>query len=146
MSTAHGDRFSTRSDDAPRDDATSPARRRSGLSRKKQVVFCAATLILCWLLCEIGGFLLLWHWLERPFSWTEAQNKRRDRAGRPEGISGTVFSQVHPYVGFVEEPRAESGVHRSSDGQQVPVCDGISPTERNSTSIWPRSGQTARPC
>jgi hypothetical protein len=123
MSTARGDRFSSRNDDATPDNTTSPTPHRPGLSRKKQLAFCAITLILSWLLCEIGGFLLLWLWLGRPFSWAEMQNERRDRANRPEGLSANVFSEVHPYVGFVEEPRSDSGVHRSNDGQQVPVSE-----------------------
>lgn len=123
MSTAHGDRFSSRDDDATPDNTASVAPHRPGLSRRKRLAFCAMTLILSWLLCEIGAFLLLWLWLGRPFSWAEAQNERRDRANRPEGSSANVFSEVHPYVGFVEEPRSDSRVHRSSDGQEVPVSE-----------------------
>ena len=81
MSTARGDRSSSRNDNATLDNPTSPAPLRGGLSRKKQFAFCAITLILSWLLCEIGTFFLLWLWLGRPFSWAAAQK----RAAGPGG-------------------------------------------------------------
>ena len=69
------------------------------------------------------GIFLYWFWFGRPFSWVQAQGQRRDRAERPEGDNSTVFSDVHPYVGYVEEPTSESGVRRSDNGQKVPVSE-----------------------
>ncbi len=98
----------------------SPPRR---LSRTKRLVFSIIALILSWLVCETGGYFLYWYWFGRPFSWVQAQKQRRDRVEHAEGMSGTVFSEVHPYVGYVETPNSESGVRRSADGQIMPISE-----------------------
>jgi hypothetical protein len=96
---------------------------RQPLSRSKRLVFCAILLILSWLLCEVACFVLFWLLQGRPFSWKEMQDQRRERIERSEMVGTGVFSQVHPYVGFVEEPTADSGVRRSRDGKPIPVSE-----------------------
>lgn len=95
--------------------------RRRPIGGGKRLVFAATTLVLGWLVCEAGGYLAFWLWNGSPFSWAELQEERRQRSSRL-GISG-ILAQVHPYVGYVEEPRPESGVVRERDGRPVPVSD-----------------------
>jgi hypothetical protein len=80
-------------------------------------------LLLTWSVCEIGGFFLSWLIVGRPFSWSEMQERRRARAARAEGSNPSVFSQVHPYVGYVEEPGGDSGVRRFVDGRDMPISE-----------------------
>ena len=123
MSTGPLDGGSSRDDMAPPLGASAPKTRRRSLSRTKRVGFAVVAMILSWLLCELAGYLLFWLWLGRPFSWAEAQNQRRDRANRPQAVTSNVFSDVHPYVGYVEEPRKNSGVRRTRDGRLLPVSE-----------------------
>lgn len=90
-------------------------------SRGKRLAFRATALVLAWLVCEAAGYCGYWLWNGTPFSWSAYQRERMDRTSVVEG-SG-VLAQVHPYVGFVEEPRARSGVVRASDGAAIPVSE-----------------------
>jgi hypothetical protein len=105
--------------------ADPPARSPSpaALSRRKRILFSAAALLCGWLLCETFAFFLFWLWSGHPFSWALTQELRRDRAERPERVSANIVADVHPYVGYVEEPRSESTVRRSDTGAKVPVSE-----------------------
>ncbi|MGC8640216.1 MAG: hypothetical protein ACP5XB_10120 [Isosphaeraceae bacterium] len=93
------------------------------MSRTKRLVFSIVTLILGWLVCETGGYFFYWYWFGHPFSWAQAQKVRRDRVEHADGMSNTVFSEVHPYVGYVETPTSESGVRRTADGRVMPISE-----------------------
>ena len=76
---------------------------RRPLSRGKRLAFTATALILGWLACEVAGYCGYWLWNGTPFSWSAYQ---KERVGRTSVVEGSgVLAQVHPYVGFVEEPR-----------------------------------------
>jgi hypothetical protein len=112
----------------PGDDRATPAAGSSDaavpprtLSRQERLVFTVLTLVMAWLLLEVGGYFVYWVVFGRPFSWRAMQDRRRERVNRSSALGTGAFAQVHPYVGYVEEPREDSGVHRLVDGQPVPV-------------------------
>ena len=95
-----------------------PASRPRPLSLGKRVVFSVVTLILVWGMLEAGSFLLLSLAHFELFSWSGMQGRRDERLSQMETKNATRFAQVHPYVGYVEEPRRLrippfAGEHRS---------------------------------
>ncbi|WP_165243857.1 SGNH/GDSL hydrolase family protein [Paludisphaera soli] len=104
------------------DTATGPARPRR-LARRKKFAFAAILLGLAWASCELAAWPLFRLATGQPFSWTALQDERRERANRPPGIGGAISSQVHPYVGYVRDPRPDSGIVRESDGRTMPVSN-----------------------
>jgi hypothetical protein len=87
----------------------------------KRIAFRAAALILACLICEAGTYVGYWLWNGMPFSWSKYQSERSNRANRIDR-SG-ILSEVHPYVGYVEQPGRPSGVVRASDGVAIPVSE-----------------------
>ena len=106
--------------DGPEADAP-PRRRRFG--RGKRIAFAAVLLVMAWAFCELAAWPMYWAATGKPFSWNAAQAERRERANRPEGIGQGVFSQVHPYVGYVQQPSPNSGIVRVFDGRTMPVSN-----------------------
>ncbi|MDG3005683.1 hypothetical protein [Paludisphaera mucosa] len=102
-------------------EAAPPRRRR--LDRRKRIAFAVILLGMTWGFCELAAWPLFRVATGKPFSWSALQEERRERANRPEGIGGAVFAQVHPYVGYVQEPGPSSGVVRQHDGRTMPVSD-----------------------
>ncbi|AMV37179.1 SGNH/GDSL hydrolase family protein [Planctomyces sp. SH-PL62] len=78
---------------------------------------------MAWGACELAAWPLFRLATGQRFSWSALQDERRERANRPDGIGGAVFSQVHPFVGYVRDPRPDSGVVRQSDGRTMPVSN-----------------------
>jgi hypothetical protein len=103
--------------------STTAASQPPTLHRAKRIAFRILTLFLVWAVLEVGGFLLYWLVAGHPFSWAAMQDRRRERASRPVGADASVFAQIHPYVGYVEEPGGESGVRRLVDGRRVPISE-----------------------
>jgi hypothetical protein len=103
--------------------APSPAPRRRGPSRGKRIAFAAILLGMAWLSCELAAWPLYRVVAGKPFSWSGLQEERRERAGRPVGIGAGVMSQVHPYVGYVQDPSPSSGQVRHSDGKTMPISN-----------------------
>jgi hypothetical protein len=91
------------------------------MGRGKRLFFTAITGLGVWFVCEAGAFFLYWLVRAKPFSWEQFQNQRIALLNDVEGPKRNVVSEVHPYVGFVEKPRAESSVRRLRDGRAVPV-------------------------
>lgn len=104
-----------------RRDGAAPARR--GPGRRKRVAFAAILLGMAWGACELAAWPLFRIATGESFSWSRLQEERRERANRPAGIGGGVISQVHPFVGYVRDPRPDSGVVRESDGRTMPVSN-----------------------
>ncbi|WP_165221039.1 hypothetical protein [Aquisphaera insulae] len=93
------------------------------LSLRKRVGFGLLCLVLLALIGEGGGFFLFWILNGRPNPWRDAQERRQQRILSPRGNDPGTFAQVHPYVGYVEEPGGESGVRRLVDGHSIPITD-----------------------
>jgi hypothetical protein len=91
------------------------------LGRGKRLVFAIVMGLGAWLICEVGAFFLYWLLTAIPFSWERFQNQRIALLNDVEGPKPNFVSEVHPYVGFVEKPRPESGLRRVTDGRPVPV-------------------------
>jgi len=89
----------------------------------KRIVFAMLTLILAWVLLELGGFFLIWMALGEWYSWSELQLRRERKVFQFESRNSNGFAQVHPYVGYVEVPRPDSGVRAFSGGRAVPVSE-----------------------
>jgi len=92
-------------------------------SIRKRIVFAMLTLILAWGLLELGGFFLIWLALGESFSWSDLQLRRDRRVIQFEARNAFDFAQIHPYVGYVEDPRPVNGVQALSDGRVVPVSE-----------------------
>jgi hypothetical protein len=95
-----------------------PTRRRLGWP--KRIVFSIATLALMTAVVEGLTYLGYWAIIGKPFSWAEVQ-EQRDSVQRLASQARSVVAQVHPYVGFVEEPRPDNGVMPFDSDEPVPV-------------------------
>ncbi len=95
----------------------------SPLSRGKRIIFAAITVVLAWALLEVGALVLSWLALGEAFSVSELQ-LRRERQISQFGV-GDYFglAHVHPYVGYVEEPRPGSAFAPFRGGPAVPVSE-----------------------
>ena len=51
------------------------------------------------------------------------QLRRQDQIDQFDSLNSNRFAQVHPYVGYVEEPRADSGFAPYRGGPAVPVSE-----------------------
>jgi len=93
------------------------------LSRPKRIVFALLTLLLAWGLLELGGFFLIWLALGESFSWSELQLRRDRRVAQFESRNAFDMAQIHPYVGYVEDPRPANAVQALADRRVVPVSE-----------------------
>ena len=93
------------------------------LSLRKRLLFSVVVMIGSWLLCELGAFVFYGLFQGKPFSWGRFQADRREWLDRPGRQDGHVLADVHPYVGYVEEPSSVSGMRRFDTGEPVPVSD-----------------------
>ncbi len=123
--------------DEPRATSSRPRR----LSAPKRVGFTLVLVLLAWLLLEIGAFFLFWLATGMPFSWSEAQRLRGFHVNQSDSRASAGFAQVHPYVGYVEEPRASSGIRRLADDASMPVSefgyiDHKLPIQRTARTGW----------
>jgi hypothetical protein len=111
--------------DGPETPQTAPAAApgRRNLSRGKRIAFAVILLGMAWLSCEVAAWPLYRVVAGKSFSWSELQQERRERAGRPEGIGAGVMSRVHPYVGYVQDPSPASGQVRHFDGKTMPISN-----------------------
>lgn len=94
--------------------------RRTALSRRKRLVFALVTLVLGWVVLEVGAFVLYGLFAGQLFSWSAYQKMRREVEQKPMEQTSAVAS-VHPYVGYVETPGGESGVHALLGSPSVPI-------------------------
>ncbi|WP_165073399.1 hypothetical protein [Paludisphaera rhizosphaerae] len=99
--------------------AAAAPRRRKRLGMGKRLAFGAILLLLTWLACEVLAGLMYSAATRQPFSWAGMQEERRERANRPESVGTSIVSDVHPYVGYVQNPSVPSGFVRASDGRQA---------------------------
>jgi hypothetical protein len=97
---------------------TAPPPRRLGL--RKRVAFALAAIVLVAALVEALSFLLAWVADGAMFSWSRVQAERDRLLARSAAERG-IAARVHPYVGFVEEPRDDSGVIPFGQERPVPV-------------------------
>jgi hypothetical protein len=82
-----------------------------------------ATLILAWVVLEAGSCLLLSLASGELFSWSKMQDRRDQWLSQIESRKFTRNAQVHPYVGFVEEPQPNYAIMPFSGGAPVFVSD-----------------------
>ncbi len=97
--------------------------RRRPLSFAKRTIFSLITLVFIAALLEAGGYLLLWLAGGEAFSPRAMQVLRKDRLTRLESQNISRYAQVHPYVGYVEDPQTSLGIQRMVDGELVPISD-----------------------
>jgi len=81
------------------------------------------TLILAWGLLELGGFFLIWMARGERFSWSGVQELRAHQVNDFDSRDSNRFAQVHPFVGYVEEPRPDSGIRPFGGVRAVPVSE-----------------------
>ncbi len=122
MATAHNQASSAPGPDQAKSADVTPSERRPRLiGLRKRLTFTIVTGVFIWLICEVGAFFLSWLLTGRPFSWDQLQSQRLALLKDVDGPRANIVSEVHPYVGFVERPRAESTYRRFADDQPVPV-------------------------
>lgn len=89
---------------------------------RKRVLFSLIMIAGTFLLIEVGAFLGFSVIRGVTFSWSAIQAER-SRIVANAVHSQSILGQVHPYVGFVEEPRAESDVTPMGGSKPVPISD-----------------------
>jgi hypothetical protein len=99
--------------------ATRPRR----LSCAKRIVFSVITLLLIVGLLEAGGYFLLWLANGEPFSPSAMQSLRDGRMSKLESQNASRYAQVHPFVGYVEDPRTSLGIQTLGAGTLVPISE-----------------------
>ena len=72
---------------------------------------------------EAGSFFLLWLANGQVFSTTTMQARRAERLSQIKARDSTSYAQVHPYVGFVEDPQANNVILPLAGGEAVHVSD-----------------------
>lgn len=98
-----------------------PAARRPP-GRLKRAAFALIGLGLAWVFLELVTFLGYWVVVGKPFSWREVGIDRESIRFRMTPQQ-SIVAQVHPYVGYVEEPKPDSGVTPFGGETPVPVSD-----------------------
>ena len=70
-----------------------------------------------------GRYFMLWLANGEPFSPSAMQGLRDDAIERLDSRKRSRYAQVHPYVGYVEDPRTSLGIQRLRRRELVPISD-----------------------
>ena len=89
----------------------------------KRIAFSILTLFLAWGLLEFGAYAFLWLAKGEPFPLSGMQEARTLRLSQIDSRNASRYSQVHPYVGYVEDPRSSPAIQEFGGGRTVPVSE-----------------------